>query len=148
MDKKRTKIIIISGVFSLVLILVLVSNINIFIKKSKEGKTKSSASAAIYTSGYALALPAEIVSIAKVAWKQDDDLDWKRCIFSGISYSPETTSEDLSISGIIWDEVEPRTIINGKILKEGDSVGGFLIEKIEKQKVILSNDTKIKELNI
>ncbi|NQU19210.1 general secretion pathway protein GspB, partial [bacterium] len=55
---------------------------------------------------------------------------------------------DLAVSGIIWDEVNPQAIINSKILAEGDSIGGFSIEKIEKQKVILSDGKKRIELNI
>jgi len=147
MDKKRIKIII-TSILIFVLILAWLNSIRILIKKSKEGKTKESVSASIYTPGSSLTLPADIVPVARKEWKQDKDLDWKRCIFSGISYSQEATTQDLSMSGIIWDEVEPRTIINGEILKEGDMIGNFRIEKIEKQKVILSNGSKTIELHI
>ncbi|MBL7197872.1 MAG: general secretion pathway protein GspB [Candidatus Omnitrophica bacterium] len=81
-------------------------------------------------------------------WDEDKNLEWKRCLFCGKRYIQEDTRADLEISGIIWDEVKPQTIINGQILGEGDLIGNLRIEKIEKQKVILSDGFKKIELHI
>ncbi len=43
----------------------------------------------------------------------------------------------LSVSGAVWGGASPQAIINGKILKEGDTIEGATILKIEKEGIIL-----------
>ena len=114
------------------------------LKKKSKSKKPGKVPSALISATYPVTT---VLSASKRKWNEDKDLEWRRCPFSGISYSQET-AEDLEVSGIIWDEVGPQTIINGKILGEGESIGNFSIEKIEKQKVILSDGVKTIELHI
>ena len=143
MDKNRTKIIITAALI-LVLVFAWANAFKVLAKKSKPKKPKQAPSTSISAPS---TIPT-VTSISKREWSEDKNLEWKRCPFSGISYSRDTSTEDLEISGIIWDELKPRTIINGQILEEGDRIGNLLVEKIEKQKVILSDGTKTIELQI
>lgn len=142
MDKNRTKIII-TGVLIVVFVLAWANAFKVLAKKSKSKKSKKSPSSSISS-------PSVIPSVSTISqreWNEGKNLTWKRCPFCGVSYSQDTTG-DFGISGIIWDEVNPQTIINGEILGEGDRIGKFQIERIEKQKVILSDGTKTIELSI
>jgi hypothetical protein len=143
MVKNRTKIII-TAVLILVLIFAWANTFRVLSKIYKLNKPSNTPSATIPTPSAISAIP----PVSKREWREDDNLEWKRCPFSGTNYSKETSTEELAISGIIWDEANPRTIINGQICGEGEKIGDFLIEKIEKQRVILSNGTKTVELHI
>jgi hypothetical protein len=45
----------------------------------------------------------------------------------------------LSIQGIIWNTNMPQAIVNGQIVKEGDSVSGVRVVKIEKEGITVDN---------
>lgn len=49
----------------------------------------------------------------------------------------EITLPPLVVSGVIWGGNIPQAIINGKILKEGDSIEGVEILEIKKEGVII-----------
>lgn len=53
-----------------------------------------------------------------------------------------------SLSGIIWDDVSPKAIVNGKIVREGDSIGGKKVIKIEKDAVVLKDKNKTYRLTL
>lgn len=146
MNKKRIQIIIIA-VLVIVMIAAWANSIKILARRAKLKKLYPASSVTIHTPSSALHTTIEATLISKRIFKEED-LDWKRCPFSGRNYSQQESIEDFLISGIIWDEENPKTIINGEILNEGETIGGFVIEKIEKQKVILSNGTKTVELHI
>lgn len=148
MDKNRTKIII-TGVLIIIMILAWMNSLKILIKRSNLNKAYQTTSS-INKSMPSNILPvaAEEILVSRRTFNEENNLDWKRCPFSGRNYSQQVSVEDLTISGIIWDEVNPQTIINGQILSEGDSIGGFIVQKIEKQKVVLSSGTKTIELQI
>lgn len=143
MYKNRTKIII-TVVLILVFVFVSANAFRALAKKSKSKKPGNTVSATIPAPSAISA----ILPVSKREWREDANLEWKRCPFSGTNYSKEASTEELAISGIIWDEANPRTIINGQIYSEGEKIGDFLIEKIEKQRVILSSGTKTIELHI
>jgi hypothetical protein len=146
MDKKRVQIII-TSILVLVLIFAWANAINAIRKKSKSKNAIQAQAAPSFTPNN----PQPIASGAenkKKEVREDDNAGWKRCPFSGISCSDESSTEDLRISGIIWDEAAPKVIINGQILGEGDFIGGLRVENIEKHKVTLSDNQKIIELNI
>lgn len=48
-----------------------------------------------------------------------------------------TNLSTIKLGGILWDEKIPLAIINDSILREGDSIDGLKIERIEKGKVTL-----------
>lgn len=45
-----------------------------------------------------------------------------------------------NLSGIVWDEQMPGAIINGFYIKEGDAIGTKHVEKIFKDRVILTEN--------
>ncbi|MFC1708655.1 hypothetical protein ACFL2J_01150 [Candidatus Omnitrophota bacterium] len=143
MDKDRTKVII-TAVLIAVLVFAWANAFKVLAKRSKSKKPKQAPSVLISTTSAI----STVTSISKREWSEDKNLEWKRCPFCGVSYSHEASAEDLEISGIIWDEVNPQTIINGQIFSEGERIGDFLIQTIEKQKVILSDGAKTIELQI
>src|SRR3989338_63116 len=51
-----------------------------------------------------------------------------------------------SLSGIAWDEGDPTAIINGRIAHRGDSVDGYVVVDIQKDRVVLSDGTQDLEL--
>jgi len=149
MDKKRLEI-----VATLILIMVFVfawlNSIKILNKKFHKN-TKPKTAIAQSVPGVAVALKdasqnMQIDSTQKTSKWQVENLDFVRSPFSGKKYGEE--SIDFKISGLIWDDVNPQVIINGQIAKAGDTVAGFIIEKIERQKVTLFDGTKRIELNI
>ena len=49
---------------------------------------------------------------------------------------------ELIIKGIIWSEQDPLVIINKQTLKEGDTISGTTVVKINKDSVVLERDGK------
>jgi type II secretory pathway component PulC len=70
---------------------------------------------------------------------------WKRSPFvpSGTPASP-----NLVLSGIIWNNIKPKAMINDMILTKGDSVGENRIIDIKPDRVILNDGTKNFELKM
>jgi hypothetical protein len=148
MDKKRLEIII-TSLLILVLIFVWINTAKVLSKKSKH---KAKALAVSYpadkeTPSTGLGQKKITPIIKENIWPEKEDIDFLRSPFSGKKYGEEQPP-DFKISGIMWDETNPQVIINGKISKAGDSIEGFIIEKIERNKVILFNARKRIELNI
>ena len=52
------------------------------------------------------------------------------------------------LSGIFWDEFEPRVIIDGMLLRKGEKVGKFTVLEIKRDRVILDDGQVQKELTI
>lgn len=58
---------------------------------------------------------------------------------------PEKSKLDffnLVLTGVLWEEGEPTALINGQILKTGDTISGYEIEEIRKDEVILIKETE------
>ncbi len=51
-------------------------------------------------------------------------------------------SNEIRLEGIIWDARHPLAIINGKTVSQGEMIGNKIIEKIEKDAVILFDGKK------
>src|SRR3989338_2809372 len=64
-------------------------------------------------------------------------MDFKRDPFSRQSFSDLEESQDLHLSGILWDEVNPTAIINDEIVAVGSRIQGGRVVDIRKDKVIL-----------
>jgi len=45
---------------------------------------------------------------------------------------------DLALSGIMWEAQQPVALINGEILKVGDTVAGFRVESIKPGEVVVT----------
>ncbi len=81
--------------------------------------------------------------------QKDESLKWVRCPFSGKIYSSQSRSiVDLQLNGILWDETDPKAIINGKIRGRGEAIGKYTVIDIEKNKVSLSDGLETFELKI
>jgi len=75
-----------------------------------------------------------------------ENLDWRRDPFSGKIYSGESSGAKLKLSGILWDAKNPQVIIDGDMMKVGDTIGKYRIIKIEQNKVIVNDGVQDKEL--
>ena len=78
------------------------------------------------------------------------DLSLKRDPFSsGVITAVEgPSSAYLSLSGILWDEASPKAIINGKIIEIGDRIFGYVVIRIEADRVILNDGITNFELEL
>lgn len=57
---------------------------------------------------------------------------------SGVSSAAELAVEDLQLTGIVYkDDNEAYALISGYLVKPGDKIAGFRVDKIEKDKVRL-----------
>ena len=65
-----------------------------------------------------------------------------------ILISHKVTIGGLIIKGIIYSKESPVAIINDLVLREGESVGGYTVVRIEEKKVILKNNNKEFILNL
>lgn len=63
---------------------------------------------------------------------------WGRNPFSAKPVSAETVSA-LTLNGIVWDEKNPRAVINDRIVGVGNKVEGHKVVKIEKYRVVLTD---------
>ncbi len=67
---------------------------------------------------------------------------------SKIAPPPPTTAEEeevvseLKLSGTLTSPKKAIAIINEKIVREGDSIGGFKVFKIERKRVVLTREGK------
>jgi hypothetical protein len=50
------------------------------------------------------------------------------------------TKKNITLQGIVWDEVSPVVLIGGKMLREGDMIEDVTIESIGRSEVILVKD--------
>lgn len=48
--------------------------------------------------------------------------------------------EGMSLEGIIYSQESPAAIISGEILKQGQSIGGFTVSDVERDRVILEKE--------
>ena len=61
----------------------------------------------------------------------------------------ERNAGEYRVEGIIFDPgKESLTVINGKVLKEGDSIGPYKVVKIEKTSVLLSKQDEVFSLRL
>ena len=66
-----------------------------------------------------------------------------------INIEPFSESSEISIEGIIYDpQGTSLAIINGEVLKAGDTIGRFEVIKIGKGKVILLKDSERFEIEL
>jgi len=149
MDKQKKEIII-TGVLALVFVFTLANSIR---------KIKARYSPAARPVVQSMPGKAQ-VSVPPESPKQEDaallkniekeQLDWIRDPFSGKIYfsKEEGAAVDLSLTGIVWDELKPRALINSDIVQEGSTIGQFRVLKIYKDKVVLEQGAKTFELRL
>jgi len=62
---------------------------------------------------------------------------WAKSPF--VQKSVQGMAAGLSLQGIIWDEKNPKAMINGVIVKKGDTIQGNTVVEIRKQSVVLND---------
>ncbi len=60
----------------------------------------------------------------------------------------EPIGEELSLKGILWSKERPTALINMQAVGEGESVSGYVVVDIQKDKVILRKDGKDYEFKL
>lgn len=136
MHKKLAQKIILS-VLAVIFIILLFKFFNLKAKKPAAAKTASAA---------AVPQPGQRPQPAA-----REDANWGRCPFSGRIYAPPSGSPkniDLKLTGILWEENKASALINNGIFKEGDAIGSYILVKIKKNSVIVSDGNKEIELKL
>lgn len=97
----------------------------------------------------------EIMATSKGAQKndkvesEDKDVAWGRDPFILVRPdAPVSTSGNLELNGIIWDDAKPYVIINGEVLRAGDFLGNNMVVYIGRTSVIMDNGTEQIELKL
>ncbi len=81
-------------------------------------------------------------------WKEETQkIGVPRDPFSRQSVSA-VTARGLSLSGIAWDQEDPTAIIDSRIVRMGDEIGGYVVTEIRKDTVVLNNGTENLELKL
>jgi hypothetical protein len=86
-----------------------------------------------------------------VTEEAQDKSEYLRDPFSGKIYTGKeaaTGPVTLKLDGIIWDEKAPLAMINGRILKPGDTIAQNRIIKIKPDRVFLSDGLREFELKL
>ena len=96
---------------------------------------------------------AYILSTRAEAYEDNGRRDpfWPLISASGtiINYGEDITPEDMVLEGIVSDGGTQYTaIINGNIVKPGDAVGAFTVDRIEPKKVYFVKGSETFELNL
>ena len=83
--------------------------------------------------------------------EEGQNLELKRDPFSAMPIAdknPPSPTADIALSGVLWDEANPLAIINNKVVKTGDRVGGCSVVKIKQDSVVLSDGARDFELKL
>ncbi|MBN3039103.1 MAG: hypothetical protein JW869_06810 [Candidatus Omnitrophica bacterium] len=99
-------------------------------KGTKKGQSSSNALAPL--ANKTVELP-NLEDKKRTAYKE-----WGRNPFVWPSEEAEARVQ-LNLSGVIWDEESPYALINGEVVHAGDEIGGMKVERIEENRVILSD---------
>ncbi len=66
--------------------------------------------------------------------------------FSSSEQTNAMVASDLFLKGIVWNPDNPYAIINDRLLRAGDTIGGFKVEKVLQDSVVLENGASRLEL--
>jgi hypothetical protein len=160
MTKKNVEIII-TSILILVFALLFMRSFNLIKKLPKTKQAPVQASSA----PSAVKPPQEIAktethkdTVPNVLYPnllEDEKLNWKRCPYSGMSYSEiegpimvDTSVVALEVGGIIWDAESPRALINEEVVEKGDKIGQYTVKEIRQESVILNDGVKDLELKL
>lgn len=64
------------------------------------------------------------------------------------SYSQSSALKLPVLSGIMYSSYQPQAVIDGMLISEGDTVGNFLVVRILREKVVISNKEEKYEINL
>ncbi|MDD5070830.1 MAG: hypothetical protein PHV17_08895 [Candidatus Omnitrophica bacterium] len=154
MTQKDKKQLIATGVLVIVLIFILLGSGK---KNPENNKAKELPSGSSNYNSSRSSLKANLVPGSKnvstsVSPKKFesflDNLKVKRDPFS---YQPQKSSmadnkSEIILNGIIWDEENPKAIINNFIFGVGDRIGAVVIKEIKKDRIIVNQQNKVSEI--
>lgn len=142
MDKKRIEMVI-TAVLVVVLMLVWANSCRVL--KNRAAVKGDQLSAAISSPVSNKFVPT-VIKDEEAEWRQ---LLWVRCPFSGKSFSASQESAlHLKLDGIVWDVKDPVAMINGRIFKKGNMIGGNKIVDIKSDRVVINDGNKDFEIKV
>lgn len=136
-NKSRVKLAI-TAVLIIVFILIWANTIKV-IQKRRPGAKRPDVSAPV--SVVAPAPKAAEVPLVQLIDEEDDGLEWVRCPFCGKLYI-DSGGGVVSLSGILWDENDPKAVMNDEIVGVGDKVSKYTVISIDRNTVIISDGAK------
>lgn len=80
--------------------------------------------------------------------KRSDYVVWSRNPFFPKASSSQTVASSLVLNGIAWDEKFPQAVINNRIVRAGEQIGGNKVVKIERSFVVLNDGVNQFELRL
>ncbi|MEA3368800.1 MAG: general secretion pathway protein GspB [Candidatus Ratteibacteria bacterium] len=63
-------------------------------------------------------------------------------LLGGKSYDEVSIKQKMKLEGILWSPINPLVVINGETLELGDEIDGAIIERIDKDRVVLRYNKK------
>ncbi len=93
----------------------------------------------------AKALPAqESASSRQIQRQEAHRLEWRRDPFTR-AVSVESQG-GMTLSGILWDADQPMAILNGQIVRVGETIEGYRVLEIAKDHVTVTDGTQVQQL--
>lgn len=89
----------------------------------------------------------DLLAPQRTAKKSEHDA-WSRNPFEVQRNAPVSNAAGLVLNGIAYDKVSPAAIINEKIVKVGDFVGGYQVSAIYHDRVVVSGDSQTVEIEL
>ena len=87
----------------------------------------------------------ESASSRQIQRQEAQRLAWRRDPFTRTaSVEPEG---GLTLSGILWDADQPMAILNGQIVRVGETVEGYRVLEIAKDHVTVTDGSRVLQLN-
>ncbi len=90
----------------------------------------------------------KIVSIKDTAMPKKTNIKTSKPAPPTVVIPDRTVAPTMQLNGLMYSEVSPKAIINGKIVTTGDKVSGFTVKDILPGGVLLSKDGETIELEL
>lgn len=81
-------------------------------------------------------------------WKDNPFLIERSAAPTGDLSGGVRTPADAVLTGILWDPNRPSAVVNNRVVGVGDSVGPWTVAEIRRDRVILSDGTRTKTLEV
>ncbi len=143
---KASKELIITGFLATALVLAVINALN---RAKEQGPVKGNSGqrqAAESVRRPALSQLERQKERVKMKWGRDPFFE--QGITEEEKVSGEPVGEELTLKGILWSERKPVALINMQAVNEGESVSGYVVVDIQKDKVILRKDGKDYEFKL
>lgn len=153
-SKKENHQLIISAV--LVLIFIYLFTTNVLLRK-KPGSSPPAPTAQTAATDPTQGMSEQVVLVTNMRLydklRADREKIWER-EWGRDPFVPQETGSafskavNLTLNGILWDETNPKAIVNEKTLIKGDTIYGYTVTEIRQRSVILRTGEKNIELQV